>query len=117
MLKGTNLAIFFVATRVMLFASFMVHIFIGGSLDAETVFVTMSLFNAIRIPVTNQFPQAVGIGAETLVSMERVQALLMLEEKTESTKTTDHVHGTIVFNKFNGKWNRVSASLDSQLVI
>lgn len=57
LLRGANTATFFVATRVMLFASFIVYVLMGKPLDAETVFVIMSLFNSIRIPVTSSFPQ------------------------------------------------------------
>lgn len=72
---GCNLALYFVTVRIMLFASFLVHIYNGGRLDAETVFVCMSLFNTIRIPVTNNLPRAIGVGAETLVAMRRVQVI------------------------------------------
>ena len=62
---------------MMLFASFIVYIFIGGRLDAETVFVTMSLFNALKSPVTKHLPQAIGTGAETLVALKRVRVSLV----------------------------------------
>lgn len=73
LLRAINGALYFVATRLMLFASFIIHIVLGGKLDAETVFVTMSLFNNMRVPVTNQFPAAIALIGETLVSCKRIQ--------------------------------------------
>ena len=107
LLKGTNSALFFVATRIMLFASFMVYIFLGGALTAETVFVTMSLFNALRLPVTNQFPNAVGLGAESLVACKRIQNILLLEEKpTNNLNKFDTVKGSIKLKKYTGRWSK-----------
>lgn len=107
LLKGTNSALFFVATRIMLFASFMVYIFLGGALTAETVFVTMSLFNALRLPVTNQFPNAVGLGAESLVACKRIQKILLLEEKpTNNLNKFDTIKGSIKLKKYTGRWTK-----------
>lgn len=105
LLKGTNSALFFVATRIMLFASFMVYIFIGGQLRAEIVFVTMSLFNAIRLPVTQQFPNAVGLGAESLVACKRIQNILLLEEKpSNNLNKFDTELGSVKMDNYSGKW-------------
>lgn len=106
-LSGINSATFFVATRIMLFASFVTQVLIGGPMDAETVFVTMSLFNTLRNPVTNQLPQAVGGGAEALVAMKRVKDLLMLEEKNDDNQQASNLPpGTICIKDYNGKWNK-----------
>ena len=59
LLEGINGAMFFVATRTMLFASFVTYVLLGNPLEAETVFVIMSLFNSIRIPVTSSFPNVI----------------------------------------------------------
>lgn len=106
-LKSTNSALFFVACRIMLFASLIVFILQGGALTAETVFVTMALFNALRIPVTNQFPNAVGLSAESLVACKRIQNILLLEEKpTNNLDKFDTEHGSIKMKKYSGKWSR-----------
>ena len=109
LLKGTNSALFFVACRIMLFASFMVYIFIGGQLKAETVFVTMALFNAIRLPVTNQFPNAVGLGAESLVACKRIQNILLLDEKdlnNDLNRDDSGKKGLIIMENYRGKWSK-----------
>lgn len=116
-LKGINTATFFVATRIMLFASFITYVLIGNHLTAETVFVVMSLFNAIRIPVTNSFPQAIGYGAETLVAAKRTEQLLMLEERGERIVPNDPdarilkvPAGGIRFSNYCGRWTKSQPS-------
>ena len=125
-LEGINSAVFFVATKVILFACFIAYVIQTGSLDAEAVFVTMSIFNAIRVPVTRIFPNAIGLGGESFVALSRVNDILLLEERSEnavqdkitsSTNLKDHLYngvqqhaeeivekGSITMNKFCGKW-------------
>lgn len=95
------------STRVMLFVALVSHVFMGGCLDPQTVFVTIALFNGIRIPLTNHFPNAIGFVAETLVSLKRIQKLLLLEEKPDNQVESGSEHGTIELNKYTGKWNKV----------
>ena len=107
LLKGTNSALFFVACRIMLFATFMVHLYKGKDLTADAVFVTMSLFNAIRLPVTNQFPNAVGLGAESLVACKRIQKILLLPEKEPNSSNQLRAEpGSVRVVNYSGKWSK-----------
>lgn len=110
LLEGMNWSIALTSTRVMLFASFIVHVFIGGHLDAETVFVTLSLFNVIAHPLTSELPHAVGLMGECFVTTKRIQDILVLPEKgtviSDSSWTSKK--GSVSFSKFCAKWNSVS---------
>lgn len=110
-----NWSIALTSTRVMLFASFIVHVFIGGHLDAETVFVTLSLFNVISHPLTSELPHAVGLMGECFVTTKRIQEILVLPEKgtiiSDSSWTSKK--GSVTFSKFYAKWNSVSSSFSS----
>ena len=64
----------------MLFGSFIIYIFLGNVLDAEAVFVSMSLFNTLRLTMTYFFPMAVSQGSELLVVFKRVQVSLNIEK-------------------------------------
>ncbi|CAG2114014.1 unnamed protein product [Medioppia subpectinata] len=79
-LKAINLSVFFVASRIILFACFITYVLTGNVLTAKAVFVTMALFNTLRITMTWLFPQAIALGAELLVSCRRIQTYLELEE-------------------------------------
>jgi ATP-binding cassette subfamily C (CFTR/MRP) protein 4 len=118
-LRGINGATSFVGTRIMLFASFVIYALMGNALTPEIVFVVMSLFNALRVPVMNQFTNAVAVGGECLVAEKRVVKLLLLEEKPErhsiqnmSTKSQvdkqppSLERGSIKLENYVGRWTK-----------
>ena len=126
-LEGVNSAVFFVAAKVMLFACFVAFVLDGGILTPEIVFVTMSMYNAIRVPVTRIFPNAVGLGGESLVALQRVNEILLMEEKPadpshpslasdlsfkslSNGKTTAAApaadQGHVRFQDYTGKWTK-----------
>ncbi len=72
-LKAINLSIFFVASRMILFVCFVTFVLTGHTLNAEAVFVTMALFNTLRITMTWLFPQSISLGAEVMISCKRIQ--------------------------------------------
>lgn len=72
-LKAINLSVFYVASRIIVFVCFVTLVITGHELKAEAVFVSMSLFNVLRFTMTLDFPKAIAIFAETLVSCKRVQ--------------------------------------------
>ena len=107
LLRGINLGLYFVSTRAMLFATLVLYVCLGNQLTAEKVFVVMSLFNGLRIPVTFDFPMAIGTAAELMVGMRRIQRILMLEEKgREPITSTNQQVGEIIFNDYSAKWNK-----------
>ena len=111
-LEGVNSAVFFVATKVILFACFITHVLRNGSLDAEMVFVTMSIYNVIRVPVTRLLPNAVGLTGECLVALSRVNNILLLEERPDdqngnSSNSLAKVNrGVISMENYRGKWTK-----------
>ncbi|CAG2120924.1 unnamed protein product, partial [Medioppia subpectinata] len=73
MLKAVNLSMFFVTSRVILFACFITYVLTGNVLTAKAVFVTMALFNTLRITLTLLFPNAITQWAESRVTCDRIQ--------------------------------------------
>ena len=73
-LKGVHLSLYYVTSRIVLFICFIVYNYLyGGHLTAHKVFVTMALFNVIRIPVTRHLPQSIAATAELIVTCDRIQ--------------------------------------------
>ena len=114
-LEGVNAAVFFVATKAILFVCFITHVLTKGHLDAEAVFVTMTIYNVIRVPVTRLLPSAVGLGGECLVSLNRVNKLLLLEERPLALKQDEAQNshdklkvprGVISMTGYRGKWTK-----------
>lgn len=119
-LKGINNALFFVATRTMLFTSYLIRVLQGFPLEPFTTFVTMALYDSIRLPVTGFFAQAIGIGAETISACSRIRKILLMKEKEldeevntllAKNKSTNgkgdplpRLPGTIEVDNFSGRW-------------
>ncbi|CAG2108689.1 unnamed protein product, partial [Medioppia subpectinata] len=80
LLKAVNLSLYFVTSRLILFACFVTYVYMGGQLSARAVFVTMAFFNILRTSLTKYFPQAVASMAEMMVAVRRIQDFLLLEE-------------------------------------
>ena len=66
MLRCVNLALFFVSSKVMAFVCIILFLLDGGELNAEIVFVSMSMFSQIRENLTYHFPFGTAIGIEVL---------------------------------------------------
>ncbi|KAI1287409.1 ATP-binding cassette sub-family C member 4 [Halotydeus destructor] len=104
-LKATNISVFLISAKVILFASLITYILAcGGELTAETVFVAMSLINVMRLTMTSLFPYAIQTGAEALVSCHRIQSYLCLEEKSPSEGASSSLTGVIEIEKLSTKW-------------
>jgi hypothetical protein len=54
-------------------------------LNAEAVFVTMALFNTLRLTITLYFPRSISLGAELMISCERIQVNIISVHKKEQT--------------------------------
>lgn len=108
-LEGVNSAFFYVAAKIMLFACFVTYVLAEQRpLTAEMVFFTMSIYNALRVPATRIFPNAVGLTGESWVALERVTAILLLEERpdTSSQENCNLPDGSIALTNFSGKWTK-----------
>ncbi|XP_035250475.1 multidrug resistance-associated protein 4 [Anguilla anguilla] len=79
-LRGLNMASFFVAGKVIVFVTFAVYVLVGNTISASRVFVTVSLYSAVRLTVTLFFPSAVEKVSETLISVRRIKNFLLLDE-------------------------------------
>ncbi|XP_040061540.1 ATP-binding cassette sub-family C member 4 [Ixodes scapularis] len=84
-LRAVNMGLFFMSSKLVLFLCFVTFALLGNTLTSECVFVSMALFNSLRLAMTLYFPFGVGQGAETLVSIRRLQKFLLLEEQEQSS--------------------------------
>ncbi|XP_072332338.1 ATP-binding cassette sub-family C member 4 isoform X2 [Scyliorhinus torazame] len=79
-LRALNMASFFTASKMILFFTFLVYVLLGNTITASRVFVTVSLYSAVRLTVTLFFPAAIQTASEGLISIRRIKAFLILEE-------------------------------------
>ncbi|RXM37114.1 Multidrug resistance-associated protein 4 [Acipenser ruthenus] len=79
-LRGMNMASFFVASKIILFITFTTFVLLGNPISASKVFVTVSLYSAVRLTVTLFFPSAIEKASETMISIRRIKNFLILDE-------------------------------------
>ncbi|XP_023819171.1 multidrug resistance-associated protein 4-like [Oryzias latipes] len=82
-LRGLNMASFFCASKIILFVTFTLYVLLGNTISASRVFVTVSLYTAVRLTVTLFFPSAIEKLFESRVSIRRIQEFLLLDEITK----------------------------------
>ncbi|KAM9328000.1 ATP-binding cassette sub-family C member 4 isoform 2-T2 [Pholidichthys leucotaenia] len=83
-LRGLNMASFFCASKLIVFVTFTLYVLLGNKISASSVFVTVSLYSAVRLTVTLFFPSAIEKLFESRVSIRRIQEFLLLDEVAKS---------------------------------
>ncbi|XP_078147164.1 ATP-binding cassette sub-family C member 4-like [Centroberyx gerrardi] len=84
-LRGLNMASFFSASKIIVFITFTLYVLLGNTLTASRVFVTVSLYTAVRLTVTLFFPAAIEKLFECRVSVRRIKEFLLLDEITKNS--------------------------------
>ncbi|CAG0890313.1 unnamed protein product [Cyprideis torosa] len=80
-LRGFNMAMSFTSSRLILLATFAAYVTTGETMVAEKTFLAVSVFNNLRLVMTNFFPSAISYSAEALVSFKRLERFLLLSER------------------------------------
>ena len=76
LLRGVNMALFFVSSKIIIFLCLVVFILTGGQITAQIVFVAIALFNNLRTSLTLFFPYGISQGSEALISMKRIEVII-----------------------------------------
>ncbi|XP_038157102.1 multidrug resistance-associated protein 4-like isoform X2 [Cyprinodon tularosa] len=79
-LRGLNMASFFVASKIVIFFTVCVYVLTGNRLSASKLFMAVSLYGAVRLTITLFFPYAIEKVSESLISIQRIQKFLLLDE-------------------------------------
>ncbi|MEQ2222655.1 hypothetical protein ILYODFUR_028518, partial [Ilyodon furcidens] len=79
-LRGLNMASFFVASKIVIFFTVCVYVLTGNKLSASKLFMSFSLYGAVRLTITLFFPFAIEKVSESLISIQRIQKFLLLNE-------------------------------------
>ncbi|XP_027205501.2 ATP-binding cassette subfamily C member 4-like [Dermatophagoides pteronyssinus] len=79
-LRAMNISISLVAGRIVLFAMFITYVLEGHFLNADKVFVVMTVVNTLRHTMTWLFPNSIALLSELSVSCNRIQTFLELDE-------------------------------------
>ncbi|ODN02105.1 Multidrug resistance-associated protein 4 [Orchesella cincta] len=91
-LRAINLSCYYISSKVVVFLTLLTYVLMGNYLNAEKVFVTLSLYNNVRLIITLFFPNAITCLAEALVSIRRLQNFLMMEERNVTPQAIQPLH-------------------------
>ena len=83
--KAFNMCFFFTSSRIVMAIIFLTYVLMGDILTAEKAFLTLGLFNVVRLSMCMFFPNAIALMSESLISIKRIQDFLLLEELSESS--------------------------------
>ncbi|XP_012261830.2 ATP-binding cassette sub-family C member 4-like [Athalia rosae] len=84
--RGFNLSSMVFTERTTLFFTVMAWVLLGNNITADTVFSMAQYFNILQCIMAIYYPIAVSQAAEALVSVNRIQKFLLLEENVVSVK-------------------------------
>ncbi len=76
--RGINLALFFISSKLIAFICLIVFLISGANMTTENVFVTIALINQLKDVMTFNFPYGILYGAETLISIKRIQVSIKI---------------------------------------
>ncbi|KAG5860170.1 Multidrug resistance-associated protein 4, partial [Gonioctena quinquepunctata] len=79
-------------------------------ITADKVFSMAQFFNILQMGMAIQYPLAISMGAETKVSIRRLQSFLLLEEK-ETSKIEGTEEGEIQITNVSASWTPTSHTL------
>lgn len=95
MLKAINQTLFFMASKVIVFAALIAYVYSGRKLNPEVVAATIFQANLIRMSLTFFFPNAIASYAEVFVSCSRINKFLNLPEirdkRARRRSTPEHI--------------------------
>ena len=92
-LRGLNLGLFFVSTKVILFVILFLYVAKHMTLSSDLVFIALGLINQLRLAVCLYVPYAVSFGAEAFVSLDRIKEFLLLDEVEEGNNANEPLIG------------------------
>lgn len=102
-LRGVYLSCAVFIERTTLYLTVITYALMGNHITAGKVSSMMQFFNLLQLAMALYYPMAISMGAETLISIKRLQNFLMMEEKKASsiTKTNDR---QITVKDVNASW-------------
>ncbi|KAI1307617.1 ATP-binding cassette sub-family C member 4 [Halotydeus destructor] len=111
-LRGLNLGLYYVAGKIIVFLILIINVNRTQKLSAEAVFVTIALINQLRIAVCLYIPYAVSMGAEAVVSLNRIEKFLLLDEMVQDDdQQPQGDKAEVTFDKVSAKFKHIQENI------
>ncbi|XP_034236432.1 probable multidrug resistance-associated protein lethal(2)03659 [Thrips palmi] len=104
-IRGTIVSFIIFAKRFSIFAALLTFALAGDKLTAKHVFIVTAYFNILQANMTVFFPQGITQVAEALVSVKRLQKIMLLPEVKSLTGNDLKKEGAIIMNSASAKWD------------
>ncbi|GAB1868440.1 Multidrug resistance-associated protein 4-like [Camponotus japonicus] len=78
--RATNIAIIVFTERLLLYFTLIMFVLSGNNLNADVTYTLATFFNIIQLTAAFFFPQALIVLGETMISMNRLEDLLLMDE-------------------------------------
>lgn len=111
-LKGIYLSSMIFVERIALFLTLICFVCLGNSILPQQVFSMAQYFNLLQLTMSIFYPMSISYGAEALVSIERIETFLLMEEKRESRILIDPNIGVSLQN-IRAFWSKNRTVLDN----
>lgn len=116
-IRGILLSFIMFSSRVSIFTSLVMYALLGNVLTAQKAFVVTAYYNVLRQTMTVFFPQAIGMLAEAIVSVKRLEKFMMFDEldrNFQNAPKKENKHGIlqdpgIIMEKVYAKWIKESS--------
>lgn len=111
-LRGVYLSCSVFIERTTLYLTIITYVLLGNNITADKTYSMAQFFNVLQLALAIYYPMAISIGAETLVSVKRLQEFLEMEEKqkTEIQRSNDK---SIEVRNVNASWTDTTPTLKS----
>src|SRR5699024_7267744 len=111
-LRGVYMRCMVFIERMTLFLTITCYVLLGKHMTDDRVISISQYSNVLQLAMALRYPMAITFGAETFVSIKRLQDFLQLEEKPESTiqSSTD---GSIKFTDVDASWTDGGTTLQN----
>ena len=81
--EPSTFSFFFTSSKVLIWGILIPMVTMGQILSADAIFLTMGLYNTVRLSMTLFFPFAITHVSEAIVSFSRIQDFLEREDVSE----------------------------------
>lgn len=109
-LRGVYLSCAVFIERTTLYLTIITYVLLGNNITSDKTYSMAQFFNTLQLALALYFPMAISVGAETLVSIKRLQEFLIMEEKqqTEMERSNDKA---IEVRNVNASWFETTPTL------
>ncbi|KAI2474052.1 Multi drug resistance-associated protein (MRP) [Diabrotica virgifera virgifera] len=102
-LRGLYGSLIFFLDKLSLYLTITTYVLLGYSITAEKVYSLTKAYNILQVAVATWYPAAIRLGAEALISINRLQEFLLLEEKKVQINY-EKPNSDVILSNINASW-------------